>query len=72
MVMKIASAALLVMTIIYIIVIIRHTTNMDNKIDEADDVYLKCYSGCLEQCDSQKRGYAFCELKCETDCFQSK
>ncbi|KAK3190094.1 hypothetical protein Dsin_029655 [Dipteronia sinensis] len=66
---KIASAALLVMMclLVFVAAIHHHVPKVD-----ADHMYGHCFTSCLDNCDSQGQGYTFCEMKCDTDCFNEE
>ncbi|KAK2647061.1 hypothetical protein Ddye_022256 [Dipteronia dyeriana] len=38
---------------------------------QATDVYGDCLRGCLKEC-MKHNGYTFCEMKCDTDCFNKE
>ncbi|KAL5852762.1 hypothetical protein ACOSQ3_007880 [Xanthoceras sorbifolium] len=61
---KIATVALLVMCLVFVAAKIPHVPKVEA------DVHGDCFSPCLEKCDSDGgQGYTFCEMKCDTDCF---
>ncbi|KAK1592404.1 hypothetical protein Q3G72_024315 [Acer saccharum] len=37
----------------------------------AADVYGNCLPVCLKECEKEN-GYTFCEMKCDTDCFNKE
>lgn len=53
-------AALLVMCLVLVAAV---------EVTQATDVYGKCFTGCREECQLGGKGQTFCEMKCDTDCF---